>query len=72
MIPGWGEGLKLMKGGAKWQFFIPPNLAMGERGAGSALLPAAGKRRNDISSERISDSPLQLTFKTKKGCSLSE
>jgi hypothetical protein len=61
-----------MKEAAKGQLFIPPSLAMGERGAGSAPLPTTGKRRNDISSEQISDSPLQLTFKTKKGCSLGE
>ena len=41
VIPGWIEALKLMQEGAKWQLFIPPNLAYGERGAGSVLGPNA-------------------------------
>ena len=31
-IPGWKEALPLMKVGAEWQLFIPPDLAFGERG----------------------------------------
>jgi len=35
VIRGWSEALPLMKEGAKWQLFIPPQLAYGERGAGN-------------------------------------
>lgn len=34
-IPGWQEGLKLMRGGARFQFYIPSDLAYGEDGQGS-------------------------------------
>ena len=39
VIPGFKEALKLMPVGSTWQFFIPPNLAYGERGAGNMIGP---------------------------------
>ena len=41
VIPGWTEALQLMEEGAKWQVFVPPNLAYGERGAGPKIGPNA-------------------------------
>lgn len=34
VIPGWTEGLQLMKVGDKYRFFIPSDLAYGAQGAG--------------------------------------
>ncbi len=39
VIAGWTEGLQLMKEGAKYRFFIPSDLAYGERGAGRMIGP---------------------------------
>lgn len=41
VIRGWTEGVQLMKEGAKFRFFIPYNLAYGERGAGADIPPYA-------------------------------
>jgi len=39
VIPGWTQALQLMKEGARWQLFIPPGLAYGERGAPPRIPP---------------------------------
>lgn len=39
VIPGWTEGLQLIKPGGKIELTIPPNLAYGAAGAGALIGP---------------------------------
>lgn len=39
LIPGWTEALQRMKVGAKWELYVPANLAYGPTGAGRAIGP---------------------------------
>ena len=41
VIAGWTEAVQLMGAGAKFRFFIPYQLAYGERGAGQSIPPYA-------------------------------
>lgn len=39
VIKGWTEGVQLMQTGSKYKFFVPYDLAYGERGAGADIPP---------------------------------
>lgn len=39
LIPGWQEALQMMKPGAKWKIFVPPQLGYGTKGAGNVIEP---------------------------------
>lgn len=39
VIPGWTEGVQLMKEGSKYTFFIPSDLAYGPQGVPNAIPP---------------------------------
>lgn len=39
VIPGWTEALQLMKPGAKYKLFVPPELGYGKYGAGAQIGP---------------------------------
>ncbi|MGD1955495.1 MAG: FKBP-type peptidyl-prolyl cis-trans isomerase [Sphingomonadales bacterium] len=41
VIPGWTEGLQLMKVGSRYKFLIPSELAYGSSGAGGVIPPNA-------------------------------
>ena len=41
VIPGWDEGIQLLKIGDKARFVIPSDLAYGSRGAGGVIPPNA-------------------------------
>lgn len=47
VIKGWTEAMMLMKEGAKWELFIPSELAYGDRGAGG-LIPGGAALHFDI------------------------
>jgi FKBP-type peptidyl-prolyl cis-trans isomerase len=66
VIAGWAEALKLMSAGARWQVFVPPQLAYAEKGAGRDIGPNA-TLIYDI--ELIAVDPQTTTPDKKKGTS---
>jgi FKBP-type peptidyl-prolyl cis-trans isomerase FklB len=57
VLPGWEEALKIMKPGAKWRVFVPPQLAYGGKGLPDKVGP---------DSTLIYDLELFSVFKEKK------
>lgn len=41
VIPGWSEGVSLMKPGAKHRLYLPPELAYGDQGVAGVIDPAS-------------------------------
>jgi len=41
VVRGWTEALQMMKTGAKWELYLPPNLAYGDAGYGALIEPGA-------------------------------
>lgn len=52
-IPGFSEGLQLMARGARYRFWIPPQLAYGEQGAGDGVIPPNSVLQFDVSLREI-------------------
>ena len=48
VIPGWREALQFMPAGSKWQIFVPPALAYGERGT-----PMRPRKKGDAPRQQI-------------------
>ena len=41
VIRGWTDALEMMKVGSKWEIFLPPSLAYGDRGSGPQIEPGS-------------------------------
>ena len=54
VIPGWTEGLQLMRVGEKFKFVIPAKLAYGDQGAGKKI-PAGATLKFDVELLSIKD-----------------
>jgi FKBP-type peptidyl-prolyl cis-trans isomerase FkpA len=52
-IPGFSEGLQLMSRGARYRFWIPPQLAYGAQGAGDGVIPPNSVLQFDVSLREI-------------------
>jgi len=52
-IPGFSEGLRLMTRGARYRFWIPPQLAYGAQGAGDGVIPPNSVLQFDVTLHEI-------------------
>jgi FKBP-type peptidyl-prolyl cis-trans isomerase len=52
-IPGFSEGLQLMQRGARYRFWIPPQLAYGDQGAGDGVIPPNSVLQFDVTLREI-------------------
>jgi hypothetical protein len=52
-IPGFSEGLQLMKRGGHYRFWIPPQLGYGEQGAGDGVIPPNSVLQFDVTLREI-------------------
>ncbi len=48
VIPGWTEGLQLMRKGGKARFIVPPALAYGDKDMGGGVIPANSTLTFDV------------------------
>jgi len=54
VIPGWTEALVMMKPGAKWELYIPPDLAYGDAGRGP--IPPGSLLKFDVELVKVTPS----------------
>jgi FKBP-type peptidyl-prolyl cis-trans isomerase FkpA len=52
-IPGFSEGLQLMSRGARYRFWIPPQLGYGDQGAGDGVIPPNSVLQFDVTLHEI-------------------
>ena len=60
LLPGWEEGILLMKTGGKMQMLLPPELAFGEAGYG--MIPANSQLVLDVELLSVEPTPAPMAF----------
>jgi peptidylprolyl isomerase len=56
LLPGWEEGISMMKAGGRTQFILPPDLAFGEEGYG--IIPPSSEIFLDVELISVEPAPL--------------